>query len=54
MTPRLAEIIAAMLDAKLDAEAAAGARGTIGPRPARARPRQMPGRDNPRRRGGHR
>ena len=51
MTPRLAEIIAAMLDAKLDAEAAAGARGTIVARPARARPRQTSGRDNPHRRG---
>jgi hypothetical protein len=58
MTPHLAEIIAAMLDAKLDAEAGSNAaqRGTIGSRRARA-PRHQPppaGRGAAARRGGRR
>ena len=37
MTPRLAEIIAAMLDAKLEAEALPAARGRVKSRPDRGR-----------------
>lgn len=50
MTPHLAEIIAAMVTAKLDAEADAGAtaRGTIASRPARAHHPQVPPAGRPR------
>ena len=57
MTPRLAEIIAAMLDAKLDAEAGSNraGRGTIASRPARTHHPEVPrpGRTRPHRREGH-
>ena len=56
MTPHLAEVIARMVEAKLDAEAPGGGRGTIGSRPARARrPPALPAdRGGTSRRGGRR
>ena len=56
MTPHLAEVIARMIEAKLDAEASVDGRGTIGARPARARRPTAPpaGRGGGSRRGGRR
>jgi hypothetical protein len=56
MTPHLAEVIARMVEAKLDAEAGVDGRGTIGSRPARARRPMAPpaGRGTAQRRGGRR
>jgi hypothetical protein len=56
MTPHLAEVIARMVEAKLDAEAGVDGRGTIGSRPARVRRPTAPpvGRGTAQRRGGRR